>query len=194
MAAWPCSTSPSRRTPAAAPDDRPRRSPGRGDEGRVFAAPTLRRRVGARLRLHLHSQASRQARDSRRPPGRPGSARGSLELKGDEPDPIRVVLHPAGRITGRLVNEDGRPRSGVELELSHTLKSHESSSQASRSDPIFTGGDGRSPDSRTSCRECNTTCMPTRRTSRTRSVRARRVFAQELSGPSSPARSRTDQG
>jgi RNA polymerase sigma factor (sigma-70 family) len=67
----------------------------------------------------------------------------TLEVKGDEPDPIRVVLHPAGRITGRLVNEDGRPRSNVELELSHELKSHGSSSSAGRSDPIFTDQDGR---------------------------------------------------
>jgi RNA polymerase sigma factor (sigma-70 family) len=67
----------------------------------------------------------------------------TLELKGDEPDPIRVVLHPAGRITGRLVDEEGRPRSNVELELSHDLKSHGSSSHAGRSDPIFTGPDGR---------------------------------------------------
>ncbi len=67
----------------------------------------------------------------------------TLELKGDEPDPIRVVLHPAGRITGRLVNEDGRPRSNVELELSHALKSHGGSSRAGRSDPIFTEQDGR---------------------------------------------------
>ena len=34
---------PRARTPAASPDHRPRRSPGRGDEGRVFPAPTLRR-------------------------------------------------------------------------------------------------------------------------------------------------------
>jgi RNA polymerase sigma factor (sigma-70 family) len=67
----------------------------------------------------------------------------TLELKGDEPDPIRVVLHPAGRITGRLVDEEGRPRSKVELELSHVLKSHGSSSSASRSDPIFTERNGR---------------------------------------------------
>jgi hypothetical protein len=67
----------------------------------------------------------------------------ALELKGDEPDPIRVVLHPTGRITSRLVDEEGRPRSNVELELSHDLKSHGSSSSAGRSDPIFTGPDGR---------------------------------------------------
>jgi RNA polymerase sigma factor (sigma-70 family) len=67
----------------------------------------------------------------------------ALELKGDEPDPIRVVLHPTGRITSRLVDEEGRPRSNVELELSHDLKSHGSSSFAGRSDPIFTGPDGR---------------------------------------------------
>ena len=67
----------------------------------------------------------------------------ALELKGDEPDPIRVVLHPTGRITGRLVDEEGRPRSNVELQLSHQLKSHGSSSSADRSDPIFTAQDGR---------------------------------------------------
>ena len=54
-----------------------------------------------------------------------------------------MVLHAAGRITGRLVDEEGRPRSNVELELSHELKSHGNSSSAGRSDPIFTEKHGR---------------------------------------------------
>ncbi len=39
-----------------------------------------------------------------------------VDIKGDEPDPIRVVLRPSGTVTGRLVDEDGRPRPNVRLE------------------------------------------------------------------------------
>ena len=43
-----------------------------------------------------------------------------VDIKGDEPDPIRVVLQPSGTVTGRLVDEDGRPRPNVRLEDSNT--------------------------------------------------------------------------
>jgi RNA polymerase sigma factor (sigma-70 family) len=40
-----------------------------------------------------------------------------VDVKGDEPDPIRVALQPSGTVTGRLVDEDGQPRPNVRLEL-----------------------------------------------------------------------------
>ncbi len=43
-------------------------------------------------------------------PSRLGAA---VDLKGDEAGPIRVSLRPTGAYTGRLVDEDGRPRPGV---------------------------------------------------------------------------------
>ena len=44
-----------------------------------------------------------------------------VDIKGDEPDPIRVVLRPSGTVTGRLVDEDGRPRPNVRLDVSYSL-------------------------------------------------------------------------
>ncbi len=67
----------------------------------------------------------------------------TLELKGDEADPLRVVLVPTGRISGRLVDTEGRPRSNVGLSLSHHLKTRGGSISADRFDPVSTGPDGR---------------------------------------------------
>jgi hypothetical protein len=39
----------------------------------------------------------------------------AVELEGSAPDPITVRLEPAGAVTGRLVDEDGQPRPGVDL-------------------------------------------------------------------------------
>jgi hypothetical protein len=36
-----------------------------------------------------------------------------LAVKGDEPDPIAITLQTAGRVNGRLVDEEGRPRPNV---------------------------------------------------------------------------------
>jgi hypothetical protein len=40
---------------------------------------------------------------------------GSVSLKGDESGPMTVRLQPWGTITGRMVDEDGRPRGGLSL-------------------------------------------------------------------------------
>src|SRR5262249_39395396 len=40
---------------------------------------------------------------------------GSVYLKGDEAGPITVRLQPWGTITGRMVDEEGRPRGGLSL-------------------------------------------------------------------------------
>jgi RNA polymerase sigma factor (sigma-70 family) len=66
----------------------------------------------------------------------------SLELKGDEPDPIRVSLQPAGTVVGRLVDEEGRPRPNIELDLSYQIKEH-GRSIGTDSQPLETGPDGR---------------------------------------------------
>jgi len=50
------------------------------------------------------------------------AAGGLLLVKGDEPDPIRITLEPTGTITGRLVDEEGRPRPGVPLSVTQDLK------------------------------------------------------------------------
>ena len=38
---------------------------------------------------------------------------GSVYLKGDETGPLTIRLQPYGTITGRIVDEDGRPRGGL---------------------------------------------------------------------------------
>ncbi len=40
---------------------------------------------------------------------------GSIELKGNEAGPVTIRLRPYGTITGRIVDEDGRPRGGLRL-------------------------------------------------------------------------------
>jgi len=40
---------------------------------------------------------------------------GSVDLKGDEVSPITVRLQPWGTITGRIVDDDGVPRSGLDV-------------------------------------------------------------------------------
>jgi RNA polymerase sigma factor (sigma-70 family) len=40
---------------------------------------------------------------------------GFIDVKGDEAGPLRVQLQPTGVLVGRLVDEDGQPRPGVEL-------------------------------------------------------------------------------
>jgi RNA polymerase sigma factor (sigma-70 family) len=65
-----------------------------------------------------------------------------VDIKGDEPDPIRVVLRPSGTVTGRLVDEDARPRPNVRLEVSYSLGPSEQAEQRF-SPPLLTGPDGR---------------------------------------------------
>ena len=40
---------------------------------------------------------------------------GLVQLKGDEPGPITVRLEPWGTITGRIVDDDGNPRGGLNV-------------------------------------------------------------------------------
>ncbi len=46
---------------------------------------------------------------------------GVVVLKGDEPDPVRVVLHRTGTVTGRLVDDQGMPRADVYLNVTRHL-------------------------------------------------------------------------
>jgi hypothetical protein len=45
-----------------------------------------------------------------------------LAVKGDEPDPISITLQLAGTVTGRLVDEEGRPRPNVPFVVMQDLK------------------------------------------------------------------------
>jgi RNA polymerase sigma factor (sigma-70 family) len=67
----------------------------------------------------------------------------TIDLKGDEPDPIRLALRPTGTVIGRLVDEDGRPRSAANLAIMQHFQTHGSSFSSERFDPIATGPDGR---------------------------------------------------
>jgi RNA polymerase sigma factor (sigma-70 family) len=44
---------------------------------------------------------------------------GWLDVKGDEAEPLRVVLQPTGTVTGRLVDEAGKPRTSIPLNLQY---------------------------------------------------------------------------
>jgi RNA polymerase sigma factor (sigma-70 family) len=66
-----------------------------------------------------------------------------VDLKGDEPDPVRLVLQPTGAVTGRLVDEDGKPRAGVDLAVNQRFMSRGSSNGCERFGPETTGPDGR---------------------------------------------------
>jgi len=44
---------------------------------------------------------------------------GYLDFRGDERGPLEVRLRPTSRVIGRLVDEGGRPRPGVQLSLSY---------------------------------------------------------------------------
>ncbi len=66
-----------------------------------------------------------------------------VDIQGDEPDPIRVVLRPSATVTGRLVDDDdGRPRPHMRLELEYRLSGSESAEQE-YTPPLMTGPDGR---------------------------------------------------
>ena len=67
----------------------------------------------------------------------------TVELKGDEPDPVRVVLQPTGSVSGRLVDEDGQPRPGVPLAVMYHLVTRGRSVGSERFDPPSSGPDGR---------------------------------------------------
>ncbi len=48
---------------------------------------------------------------------------GFVDIKGDEPDPIRVSLRPLGTVIGRMVDEEGKPRSKIRFTVSFDCKS-----------------------------------------------------------------------
>ncbi len=48
---------------------------------------------------------------------------GAIDIKGDEEGPLRVALRPTGSVSGRVVDSDGLPRPGVELQV-HFLRKH----------------------------------------------------------------------
>jgi protocatechuate 3,4-dioxygenase beta subunit len=68
-----------------------------------------------------------------------------VDIKGDEPDPIKVALRPSGTVTGRLVDEDGRPRPNVRLELEYQRRTggDTMSDEQTFTPPLLTGPDGR---------------------------------------------------
>jgi hypothetical protein len=41
-------------------------------------------------------------------------------VRGDEPEPLTIRLEPLGAVIGRLVDADGRPRAGVEVEARYS--------------------------------------------------------------------------
>lgn len=66
-----------------------------------------------------------------------------IELKGDEPDPVRVVLQTCGTVTGRLVDEDGKPRPGMRLRLGQRFRSAGQWTGTERMDGLTTDRAGR---------------------------------------------------
>jgi RNA polymerase sigma factor (sigma-70 family) len=67
----------------------------------------------------------------------------AVELRGDEPDPVRVALQPTGSVSGRLVDEEGRPRPEVGLAVEYYLRTRGSTVGAERFEPLTSGPDGR---------------------------------------------------
>ncbi len=66
-----------------------------------------------------------------------------VDLNGDEPDPYRLVLQPTGTVTGRLIDEDGKPRRDVNLAVRQSFMSRGSGNGCERLDGLTTGPDGR---------------------------------------------------
>jgi hypothetical protein len=67
----------------------------------------------------------------------------TVDLKGDEPDPVRLVLRPTGTVTGRLVDEDGKPRPDVDLAVMQRYMTRGDDNGSERIGPVTTGPDGR---------------------------------------------------
>jgi RNA polymerase sigma factor (sigma-70 family) len=42
---------------------------------------------------------------------------GAIDIKGDEEGPLHVALKPTGTVSGRVVDADGQPRRGIELQV-----------------------------------------------------------------------------
>ena len=67
----------------------------------------------------------------------------AVNLKGDEPDPMRIVLRPTATVTGRLVDDDRKPRAGAALAVYHHIQFRGQPMMCDRMEPITTGPDGR---------------------------------------------------
>ncbi len=67
----------------------------------------------------------------------------AVDLKGDESDPKRIVLQPTGTVTGRLLDEDGKPRAGAELSVNYSVLFRGEPILCSLPEPLNTGPDGR---------------------------------------------------
>ena len=63
-----------------------------------------------------------------------------LVVKGDESDPISITLQPTGTVTGRLVDDEGRPRLNVPFAVMQDLKTTREERFSGQS---ATGPDGR---------------------------------------------------
>ena len=71
---------------------------------------------------------------------------GSVYLKGDETGPLTVRLQPWGTITGRIVDDDGKPRGGLGLMERRRLRSRPPSKaccRAATGRSVRIGRDGR---------------------------------------------------
>ncbi len=68
---------------------------------------------------------------------------GAVNLKGDEPDPMRIVLQPTGTVTGRLLDEDGKPRANAGLSVNYSVLFRGEPILCSLPEPLSTGPDGR---------------------------------------------------
>jgi hypothetical protein len=67
-----------------------------------------------------------------------------VDIRGHEPDPIRVALRPLGTVVGRLVDESGRPRPKVPLMVACECKTRGGTMFLGPSfDRLATGPDGR---------------------------------------------------
>ena len=63
----------------------------------------------------------------------------AVNLKGDEPDPMRIVLQPTGTVTGRLLDEDGKPRAGAALAVNYHIWHRGGPMMQGRHEPLTPG-------------------------------------------------------
>jgi RNA polymerase sigma factor (sigma-70 family) len=69
---------------------------------------------------------------------------GHLHLAADAKEPVRVRLQPAAVLTGRLLDEDGKPLAGITVSASHRANPVRRVTEALAADqPVVTGADGR---------------------------------------------------
>ncbi len=66
----------------------------------------------------------------------------AVDLKGDEPDPMRVILKPTGTVSGRLLDEDGRPRVGAVIRVTANIRHLGQPIRDSRHEALVVGNDG----------------------------------------------------